>query len=418
MTQRIKTYLLLIVFTFIWNVSFTQSSFVVSGVVYDSISNSPIKNVHIKIIGTSNGTVSDSRGSFFIKVNKVPVKLKISHISFENKTIELKTIPQKKVYIPIVYSENKINQINISAKNKVVELTRKKFYDVSDFEIIGDSIYLLAYNWQKKINPWLILMNKTGDTLINTHIPSDGNLYKDCLNNLHIIGENTAFQISVNENKFELNYPIKSNKFQEIMSACVEELNNKLYIKQYSYSQQILSYFCADIEDTTAVKFRIIADQAALRRVSDQGRFFSMGVTPTAADIRFEEMCFYDPIYAPLLKVKDSICILNFVESKIEYYNQEMEIISAIDINFHKQRHWKENVFVDDVTGNIYVLFEKNGISSLRKLNKTNGKLGKIIDIPSFKWVKKIIINDNTIYFLYKKHSNLELMRLFKYNII
>ncbi len=414
----IKKYLILIIFTIICNASFAQLSFVISGVVYDTISNRPIKNVHIRVLGTSYGTTSDSRGNFFIKADKLPVKLRLSHVSFDSKILTLNTKPEEKIDIPLKYSKNTIGQITVSAKNKVIELTHKKFYDVSDFEIIGDSIYLLAYNWQEKINPWLILMNKSGDTLINTHIPSDGNLYKDCLNNLHIVGENTAYQISVNENNFELHYPIKSSEFQEIMSPCVEELNNKLYIKQYSYASQILSYFCADKKDSSSVKFRIIADEAAMRRVNDQGRFFAMGVTPTAADIRFEEMCFYDPVYAPLLKIKDTICILNFVESKIEYFNKDMKSLSTINIDFHKQKHWKENVFVDNTTGNIYILFEKNGITSLRKLNKSTGKLGKYIDVPHFKWIQKIIIDDNTIYFLYKKRSNLELMRLFKYRIV
>ena len=83
-------------------------------------------------------------------------------------------------------------------------------------------------------------------------------------------------------------------------------------------------------------------------------------------------------------------------------------------IDFHKNRHWKEQVYVDEITSKIYTIFNKNGISRLYEINKQTGKLGKSTEIPNFKWISKIIIYDGVIYFMYRKNTTLELMRLFK----
>ncbi len=387
---------------------------IIEGVVFDKNTNRPIKNVNILVSGTKHGTSSDSRGYFFIKLEKLPQTIEISHVAYQTRIIKYTGKETKLKEIALTKKQNQIPVVSIIANKKVIELTKNKVYDISDFEITNNKLILLAYDWNTKQNPWLIYMNIDGDTLASTAIGYEGNLYKDCTDTIHLIGEKISHQIYFNGKDFELIHACKPKEFIEIMQPCITELQNKLYIQQYSFHNQVLSYYCADEKDTSTVKFRVIADQMGMEMLIDRNRFNSMGAAPTEADIRFEEMCFFDPIYSPLIKFNDTICILNFVDDKIEFYNDSLNIIDEININFHKDKHWKEQVYVDEITSKIYTIFTKNGISRLYQINKQTGKLEHSTEIPNYKWINKIIIYDGVIYFMYRKNSTLELMRLFK----
>ena len=403
---------LIFILLLITNQLFAQE--IIEGVVFDTETNKPIKNASILVSGTNLGTISDSRGYFFIKVKKLPQTIEISHVAYNTRIINYVAKQTKLKEIALTKKTNQIPVVSIIANKKVVELTKNKVYDISDFEITNNKLVLLAYDWNTKQNPWLIYMNMDGDTLASTAIGYEGSLYKDCTDTLHLIGEKKSHQIYFNGRDFELIHQCKPEEFIEIMKPCITEMQNKLYIQQYSFNSQVLSYYCADEKDTSTVKFRVIADQRGIEMLIDRDRFHSMGAAPTAADIRFEEMCFFVPIYSPLVKFNDTICILNFVDDKIEYYNDSLNSIAEVDIDFHKDRHWKEQVYVDEITNKIYTIFNKNGLSRLYEINKKTGKLGNSTEIPNFKWISKIIIYDDVIYFMYRKNTSLELMRLFK----
>lgn len=409
---------ILISFILIAHLSFAQNNFLLEGTVYDSITNRPIKNANIKIIGKKTGTISDSRGHFILKFDKYPLKIQISHVSYLTKIRIISNTDFVNISIPLILKTNKINQVNISAKNKILEITKNHFFDINDFEFTGDTIVLITYDWQEKLNPWIVLMNNYGDTILKKHIFYDGIFYKDCLNNLYLINDKYAYQIYISKNKIIVGKPINAKKFKKLMTPCINELKGKLYLKQYTYNEQVLSYFSADTISKNINKFKIIADKTTIRRLYDKERFYSMGVAPTDADLRFEKMCFFAPVFAPLIVINDTICIFNFVDGKIEYYNSELKFLNSVNIYFYQKRTWKKQIFTDDVTGKVYTLFQKNGITTLSLIDRNTGKLTTSIKIPSFKWISKIIIRDNIIYFLYRKTSNLELTRLYKLKIL
>lgn len=400
------------------DIVFSQEIIFVEGTVYDSITNRPIKNANIKISNKKQGTITDSRGHFLLKVDNFPVNLKTSHVSYHSKNITIKNSDNTQLSIPLKLKTTAINQINISAKNKIVELTKKQYFDINDFEFRNDTIVLITYDWQKKQNPWIVLINNFGDTLLKKHIPYDGIFYKDCLDNLYLINENYAYQIYIHDKKIIVDNQMSAKKFKESMNPCVDELNGKLYLKQYTYDEQVLSYFSADTTTKNIDKFKIIADKTTIRRLYDKERFYSMGTAPTDADLRFEKMCFFAPVFAPLIVINDTVCIFDFVNDKIEYFNNKLELTGNTAINFHKDKIWKHKIIVDKQTGNVYTVFRKNSITTIKQIDKKSGKIIKSVKIPHYQWISNIKIYDNNIYFLYKKTSNLELTRLFKLKIL
>ncbi len=394
-----------------------QNSFIITGYIINKKTNTPISGAHVIVKEKQKVSVSDKNGYYSIILYKENVELVFSHTQYENQNILIRKAKDQRIDIVM---EEKINMLPeaVVGVRKPVNLVAKKLYDVTDYEFINNNLLLFAYRYKEKINPWLVIINNFGDTICTQHIDVEGTFYKDCTDNIHLITKQKAYQIHYDSTKIKLLYPVSPKEFKEALSPCIAEMNNKYYLKQYYYNNQVLTYYIGNPEDTTISELRIIADEVGLRMLADRDRFHAMGAkAPTEADLRFEEMCFFDPIFAPLVKIKDRICIFNYVDSLMEFYNEKGELINEITMNFHNKPHWKEELYVDNAMAKVYTLFKKNGVSTLYEINLNTGKLGKSIVIPSFIFVDKIKVNNNHIYFLYRKTDILDLMKLYKYKI-
>jgi len=256
-------------------------------------------------------------------------------------------------------------------------------------------------------------MNHQGDTIFRKPAVKDGCLYRDCMKNLHLITRDKAYQLFFDEKELYYLYPIDADSFQKILNPCITTIHQKFFIRQWSSHNQVLSYSIAKDRDYKVM--RVISDDKAVRMLKDRDRFYSMGVNaPTEADIRFEEMCFFDPIYAPLLKIKDNVVIFNFVNDKIEVYDDEGFLKHETPIDFHKQKGWKEELISDEVTGKVYAIYKVNGLTKVREINIENGETRKEIPVPEFKYIENIKAYNGHLYFMYRANEPMELTNLYK----
>lgn len=394
-------------------ISFTQNKTLVSGVVKDSETGEPLNFVNIKSWRNKNGTTSDFRGRFAIAVVKTPDTLVLTHVAYETVKIAVNETMSGKEW-KMIKKTSLLPEVPVNSQI-AVDLIEKKLFDVVDYEFLGDSILLMAYSWKEKKNPWFILMNSMGDTLQKSWVHSEGTFYRDCMDQLYLITEKSAWQIVYENSKLIMQNPMNAEYFKEHITPCITSIGDKFYIKQYYANNQVLSYYVVDTIAKNPVEFRLIADEMALRMLSDRNRFYSMGTSaPSEADLRFEQMCFFDPIFAPLMKIKDRVVIFNFVESKFEIYNDAGELQKEGALINHKEKNWKEEIFADEITGRVFFKYVKNGITTLKEYDLDKEEVVRTIELPGYKYIDKIKIRNNRLYFLYRQNEVLELTKLYR----
>ncbi len=394
--------------------SSTQNN-LIKGKIIDTISGKAIKDVNIQVKGTEIGTSTNSKGYFELNLRVKKPILIISHINYENKEIDLKTRHDNYLNINILQKTSELDIFNVYA-NKVVDIIKDKPLYVKDYDFYGDSILLLVYRNKKISKPELVLINKNGDTLSNLHIEKPEYLHFDYNDNTFLVTKHNAYQIYVNKKGIKLLFPKSRDDFEISHKPVVEASGETMFFRKYFYKNQVLAYYAYELYSDKAREFKVIGEEQGLTMLSDFNRFMSMCDYNENA-LRFEELIMYDPVYAPLVKIGDTICIFNYLVSKLEKYSVSGNLLEEVDISFHKEKHWKEQIFVDEIKSKVYTLFKKNGITKIKEIDMKTGLLCRTIDVPDYQFIEKIKMRDDKLYFLYKDNVDYAYKKVYKMDI-
>lgn len=384
----------------------------ISGNVKDAENGKELMNVNIVVKGTKTGTITDKSGHFSLKLYKVPFTLDFSMVGYKKHTLTINDYSDQHLDIRLEPKVTDLSPVDIYG-DKVVNIIKDKRLYVADYEFYDDNILLLAYKNKKITKPFLIYMTFEGDTICSRMLKKAEELYTDGLDYTHIVTRTECHQIEIDSNGIEFYYPTPKEEFFVSFASLDDATDEIVYFHQYYKRNQVLAYFDFDRVDSVYNEFRVISDEQGITMLFDNDRW-GLFAPRNEHDLRFEEMCFADPIFAPLFVLNDSIYIINFVESQIEHYNSDGKEIEIIPIEFNNYKYIKEQIFIDEVSNKVYALFKKSASTTLKEIDLKTGKLTTSIQIPNYAFIENIKIRDDVVYFLYKERINEEYKQLYK----
>ncbi|NVO01880.1 MAG: carboxypeptidase-like regulatory domain-containing protein [Bacteroidetes bacterium] len=407
-----------LIFTFLFaiNINAQNTDFILSGKITDSKTGQAISNANIYLKNSKFGVKSNQNGFYKISIKQIPSCLTFSHIGYAEKQITIEN-SNNIINISLETQSSELNGITITPKKPENIIKGKPLY-VKDYSFYNDNILLLAYKYRSLNKAELIVLKLNGDTVTSLDVNSPEKIYKDCMGYNHLIEKENGFQIYYDSTKIQLLYPSESKDYEAKLSPCVQAIYDQYYFRHFNANNQILQYFKYNFKTKKQSEFRTISDKKALRRLKDKSRLMSMDGY-TESDERFEQLCFYSPLYSPLIRINDSAFIFNFVDSKIEKYTSEGVFVKEVGIEFHQKKKWRKEIFLDEITNKVYTLYREDGISTIQEINTETGMLGTAFTISKFVFIDQIKIRNGVAYFLYteKKTAENEYKQLFAYKL-
>lgn len=388
---------------------------VISGKIIDATSKKPVEGAHISIAEKTEGTSSDKDGNFILDAKQIPVLLNISHVSYNEKIIQVSSLNE--VTIELELMTYLINPVHVSG-NEIKTVLDTNRLNIIDYEFYNESILLLTHNYTTS-EYFLMLADYSGKPLGRKKLSiKPEKLFKDCMNFFHLVGKDFSYEIVIDKNQILLSNPMNTAKFNELLPRCIEELGGKYYFNQYLTKKQSLSYYYIENEKATPVKIKEVADEFAIKMWKDEARFATLGgIKYDEFDARFAELCVYKPVYAPLVKLNDTLYIFDYVNNYIEHYSPEHKIIRKIPIEYHKNKDWEKDLFIDEKENKLYVHFIKNGISMLREINVNSGLLGNPIKVPQMPFIENIKVHGGFIFFISKSNNENAVRKIYSKRI-
>lgn len=422
----------------------SQERYLIQGIIYEKESEMPLAGAHVIIEGSSYGTISGPDGSFRLSITEYPVKLRVSHIGFQDRLFTVESTARgETLMLGLVFSAEMLDAITISDQEAEI-IFRDNSYAVLDFEFHENGLMLLIFRNRLK-RAQLVLLSMLNDTLATmSTLPGKAKfLHRDCQNFTHYVSQDTSYQIHFTGTDLLLLHPMDIRAFMPVAKAFKAYHNKSYYFAIKRMHDLVISYKRYDSLTDSYTTFREIYDKEKLQilkdnpmhhmflgnPVSDEQEFhlLQMGsdmsneaqrkAFKSSRDASIEghylRTAVYTPIYAPLFRSDEQILIFNHPGSQIEFLSLDGKAIKQVPISYQDEKNWNELVLKDEITNKYYLVFKKANRLSIRSVDVHRGELGSTNTLY-YPFVKKAIIRNGYVYFTYREPGSVDKTMLFR----
>ena len=109
---------ILLLLSFCFTITFSQTT-IVKGVVTDSATNKPLRNVNVVIKGSPKGAISDARGNYSIEAEGSYSTIEFSYIGYKSVTRSINPGQEQELNISLATEANVLRSVTVTRKNKV-----------------------------------------------------------------------------------------------------------------------------------------------------------------------------------------------------------------------------------------------------------------------------------------------------------
>jgi hypothetical protein len=432
-------YLILLLLTLIF-LSASSQVVVIKGCVTDDSTGTAVEGALIKLSHSSVSAVTDKKGMYTLHVARRPVYyLNLRHTSYEPSQKFLKDIASDSLFLNVrLKSKSEVlAEVPVYALQKPETLVGKPNYGIYDFDFFEEKLILLTAE-KSLSNAQVRLADYEGNILSTYRLPLSAgpaqHFFHDYEGYPDLICRDSVFRIEVQNSELIIR-PIPRRLFLNNVKSIADTVSGNFYFSDAWEKYPSMNYYYAKNNDSVAKLLQKITNEDLLklynleyyylpsrmqleaRRMAD--RYKTDKHVIAALMSGFTGSMYYEPLYAPLFVLADTICIFNHHNDQLYHYNKKNELIDSVSINYHHPdnwREWKKQLFVDELENKVYALFSKNGHHSLKQINHRNGEIMSTYKLKHHSAVN-IKIRDGYVYYVYRPFESTQEKFLYREKI-
>lgn len=413
----------------------------ITGRVLTLTGKAPVHNALVQLSSTAFSTYSDSTGLFVLKVPYKPVvKLLCRHLAFDAKTAELRASDTALSIETTIYLAAKpmsLDTVGITAVQKPETLVGKPDYSVFDFDFYEDKLLLLTSKGSLK-NARVQLSDYDGKIHSTCQLPTDAGearyFFRDYEGYTSIVCNDTIFRLDVLGQNI-LMMTVRKSDFERYLKPVADTANGHYYFSNYWEKFPQFNYYTMQAGDSVAKLLAAISNSDLLKLYNMEYYYLPSGAQLEArriadaynADVHvvaalmsgFTNSMFYEPLYAPLFVINDTVCIFNHHNDFLYHFTKNNVLIDSVKISYHHPknwREWKKKLFLDESQNKVYAFFSKDGHNYLKQIHHITGR-----EVKSYKLqhhsAEKIKIKDGYVYYVYRPFGSTQEKFLYRERI-
>lgn len=438
---KYKTYTFIFLFVLGFNFLRSQNAKVfIKGKIIETGSGKFIEGVAIQVSNTAFATYSNKTGEFTLDLPKKAIyKLLLSHVSYQSfiKEIKAGNLDTINVTISLLQRSNLLDSISVYATHKPETLVGKSNYSIFDFDFYEDKLLLLtAQNSLSKAQ--IQLSTYEGKIISSYELPREAgeakHFFHDYEGYTDVICKDSVFRLDVLNTELMV-MPINQKDFTKFIEPIEDTANSHFYYHDNWEKYPLFNYYYLRTNDSLNHLLTTITNsdlmklynleyyylppqmQLEARRIAQHYKTDKRIVAALLSG--FTQSMFYEPLYAPIFILKDTICIFNHHNDYLYHYNKQNKLIDSISISYHHPknwREWKKQLFVDELSNKVYAFFSKNGHHYLKQIDHQTGK-----EVGTYKLkhhsAEKIKIKDGYVYYVYRPFDSTQERFLYRERI-
>lgn len=378
------------------------------GKVIDQVTKRPLGSVNLSVRNTRQGTATGRNGEFSFFTDSIPATLVVSSIGYVTKEILLdETSFSLTIYLLPQVKE--LAEVEITAYQNE-PFYRDDHYAVRDYEIDSGLVYLLVFR-TRLLNAELICKNTKGDTVARSEVLRfmPNHLFRDCMGYMHVLSNDSGFQIFRDGERLELIHPVSLKKFDDVLKNCVASTPETFYFQKVVDHGLGVEYFGINRKTLARNTISNVVDEKRMkmlrRNEGDAGLLWTTRQPDSHEDFvnwNYIHKILYRPIKTALYQIGSYICIFNTPERQMEFYDMEgnYSYKLALQTGLVEDGRWTAEILVDKYTGKVYTLFLRNGVCSLYRIDLNTGLLNKMLSMI-YPFPSKVRVYKGFAYYLY-----------------
>jgi len=381
---------------------------------------------------------SSSKGKIEIYVpNNALVSYKCNHAIYESvtgfKKVSLKELTDTlTISIEMVASKiNSLKEIVIKAPGVPDTVFESKRLSVADFEVQQNGrLVLLTYPKQLRKGSELLLYD--GIEVLNTFsVPGVAQeLVRDYRGNAHVVCDENVYGLHINGQNIEIS-SLEKEYYLKYLAPILDTNRNKMFFSNFNKDYPAFEYYTFDQLDSTYSKIINIQDDLMMELYKSEYKWVDVRTklwakakeneTGIEAEIwvganYFTQSIYYKELYAPLFSKNDTIYVFDYYKDKLFSFDRIGHPIDSVAIYHHyqpKSTGWKKQLLQDKGTGEIYAVYDRSGYSYIGLIDPKTGEIKEQVRLE-FRYVDKISIHDNFVYYVYRPFETAQKKFLYK----
>ena len=421
-------------------ISISQDSTIVEIKLIEKQYGDPIQNVEVNLIIDSleKKYYSNRLGVIYFSTTAgIEFKLKCSHFKFDEIEVKRK-VPTRNLKDTISYMfemeytriQNQAEMV-VAAPGVPVVYFNSGRLSVADFEILPNGEMLLL-TYPKRLKKGNELLVWDGKNIKRTFEVPDvaEELVRDYRGNPHVICENNVYGVHLKDKEIVLSN-LEKDYFLKYLAPILDTNKTKMYFSNFNKDYPAFEYFTYDQVDSTYNKILQIKDDLMMELYRSEYKWVDVRAKLWAKNLElqtgvdaeiyiganyFTQSPYYKELYAPLFHRKDSLFVFDYYKDKLKIYNDLGEPLDSVPIYHHYNKRktgWESELLQDDVTGEIYAIYDRAGYTYLGWIDTKTGDIKEQVKLE-YRFVEKVAVSNNFIYYIYRPFESPQKKYLYK----
>lgn len=404
--------------------------------ILDATDSLAISKAHISSVNKTY--VTDRNGIVRLPLN-IGSRISISHISYPDTSL-LITESQHAytLYLtPLVHSLS-----TVSINGKPYEIFSPEETHVFDYDFMGDTLLALTYERQKMMRRAefqsremylgcrLVVVSPSGSILFTKHLSHlISGFYRDGLNQLFILGDNTAELVSI-DSFGPILTQVDMTLFDEQIKPLKASSSTAYFYDDQSWDYPEFTHYQKSKENGESKSLRTVRDdftmelfRASYKYMGNRDKLKAIRLeTETGIDKEifgaymsgFQHSLYYEPIYAPLFQLGDTTAIFDHHNAFIFFHDDHGKALDSIPMSYCEKEAGKfDKQLIQCRDGqDIYAMYKKSGRKYLRQVNLENGSAEEKIELY-YPYPEHIKVVKDRVYYIYRKNDGKSTKHLF-----
>jgi hypothetical protein len=364
--------------------------------------------------------------AYYTISGKDSLQIRCEHTAYstETKNLAPKDLNRDTLKVTVLMRFNKVTSLDefiVYPDGVPIPVYQSERLSVDDFEFLPDGrMLLLTYAKNKKKGTELYLFDGYE---VKSQIPlgneEDGQeLIRDFRGNSHVITEKNVYGITAENNEVFVG-GLEKDYFMTYIAPIVDTTVSKYFFSNFNPVYPAFDYFTYDLVDSSYRKIAKVEDELMMELYRSEYKWVDVRTKLWAKDMEnqtgidaeiwvgatyFTQSIYYKELYAPMFRRNDTIFLFDHYKNLMFRYDAVGEPLDSVPIYYHlqaKQTGWQKQLLQDQITGQVYIVYEKAGQYSLRRIDLATGELKEAIPLH-YKYVENILIRSNKVYYTYR----------------